>query len=39
VTHENELFGTWSGRLRTDDGVEIEIDKIEGFAEEARQEW
>ena len=22
----HQVFGTWSGRLRTDDGVEIEVD-------------
>jgi len=35
----HQVFGTWSGRLRTDDGIEIEIHDIQGFAEEARQEW
>ena len=35
----HQVFGTWSGRLRTDEGLELELDAIEGFAEEARQEW
>jgi len=35
----HQVFGTWSGRLRTDDGLELELDGLEGFAEEARQEW
>lgn len=35
----HQVFGTWSGRLRTDDGIEIEIHDIQGFAEEARQDW
>lgn len=35
----HQVFGTWSGRLRTDEGIEIEIHDIQGFAEEARQEW
>ena len=35
----HQVFGTWSGRLRTDDGIEIEMHDIQGFAEEARQEW
>jgi hypothetical protein len=34
----HQVFGTWSGRLRTDDGIEIEIHDNQGFAEEARQE-
>jgi hypothetical protein len=33
------VFGTWSGRLRTDDGLELELDGLQGFAEEARQRW
>jgi hypothetical protein len=35
----HQVFGTWSGRIRTDDGLELELDGIQGFAEEARQEW
>lgn len=35
----HQVFGTFSGRIRTDDGVELELDGIQGFAEEARQEW
>jgi Protein of unknown function (DUF2804) len=35
----HQVFGTWSGRLRTDDGLELELDGLQGFAEEARQEW
>ena len=35
----HQVFGTWSGRLRTDDGLELELAGIQGFAEEARQEW
>ncbi|MEY2426283.1 MAG: hypothetical protein QOI61_1855 [Actinomycetota bacterium] len=35
----HQVFGTWSGRVRTDDGVEVTLDKIQGFAEEARQRW
>lgn len=35
----HQVFGTWSGRLRTDDGLELEFDGLQGFAEEARQEW
>ncbi len=35
----HQVFGTWSGRLRTDDGLELALDGVQGFAEEARQEW
>jgi len=35
----HQVFGTWSGRLRTDDGLELALDGIQGFAEEARQRW
>jgi hypothetical protein len=35
----HQVFGTWSGRLRTDDGLELAFTGLQGFAEEARQEW
>jgi len=35
----HQVFGTWSGRLRTDDGLEVTFDDLQGFAEEARQRW
>lgn len=35
----HQVFGTFSGRVRTDDGTELALDGIQGFAEEARQEW
>jgi hypothetical protein len=35
----HQVFGRWAGRLRTDDGLEIEFDDLQGFAEEARQRW
>jgi hypothetical protein len=35
----HQVFGTWRGRLRTDDGVELRLADLQGFAEEARQEW
>jgi hypothetical protein len=38
-TEVHQLFGTWSGRLQTDDGLELAFDSIQGFAEEARQRW
>jgi len=38
-TETHQVFGTWSGRLRTDDGVTVELTDLQGFAEEARQRW
>ena len=35
----HQVFGRWSGRLRTDDGLELEFEGLQGFAEEARQDW
>lgn len=35
----HQVLGTWSGRLRTDDGLELTFDGLQGFAEEARQRW
>ncbi|MEI6701486.1 MAG: DUF2804 domain-containing protein, partial [Actinomycetota bacterium] len=35
----HQVFGTWSGVLVTDDGLELRLDGIQGFAEEARQRW
>jgi hypothetical protein len=35
----HQVFGTWSGTVRTDDGLELTFDGVQGFAEEARQHW
>lgn len=35
----HQVFGTWSGRLVTDDGLALEFTRLQGFAEEARQRW
>jgi hypothetical protein len=35
----HQVFGTWSGSVRTDDGVELAFTELQGFAEEARQNW
>jgi hypothetical protein len=35
----HQVFGTWSGRLVTDEGLEVAFDGLQGFAEEARQRW
>lgn len=35
----HQVFGTFRGWIRTDDDERIELDGIQGFAEEARQDW
>ena len=35
----HQVFGTWSGRLVTDDGLAVDVQGLQGFAEEARQRW
>ncbi len=35
----HQVFGTWAGTLRTDDGLALVVDGLQGFAEEARQRW
>jgi len=35
----HQCFGTWSGRVRGDDGVAADLQGIDGFAEEARNRW
>ena len=35
----HQVFGTWAGRLVTDDGLALEFTGLQGFAEEARQRW
>ena len=35
----HQVFGTWSGFVRTDDGLSLEFTGLQGFAEEARQSW
>ena len=35
----HQVFGTFAGTVRTDDGRTIELDGLQGFAEEARQRW
>lgn len=34
-----QVFGTFAGTVRTDDGRTISFDGVQGFAEEARQRW
>lgn len=38
-TEVHQVFGTWSGRLRSDDGLALEFTGLQGFAEESRQRW
>lgn len=38
-TETHQVFGTWSGDITTDDGLTLRFDAIQGFAEEARQNW
>lgn len=35
----HQVFGLWSGRLVSDDGLVLEFHDLQGFAEEARQRW
>jgi hypothetical protein len=35
----HQVFGTWAGRLGTDDGTALAFADLAGFAEEARQRW
>jgi len=35
----HQVFGTYSGRLVTDEGLALTFSSLQGFAEEARQRW
>lgn len=35
----HQVFGTWSGSVRTDDGRIVVFDGLQGFAEECRARW
>ncbi len=35
----HQVFGHWSGRLRTEEGDEVTFDGVPGWAEEARNRW
>lgn len=39
ISETHQVFGTWAGTLRTDDGLTLQFDGLQGFAEEARQRW
>jgi hypothetical protein len=38
-TEVHQIFGTWSGWLVSDEGQKLEVDQLQGFAEESRQRW
>lgn len=38
-TEVHQVFGTWSGTVVTDEGRELSVDGIVGFAEESRSRW
>ena len=38
-TEVHQVFGTWSGTVRAEDGREIRLEGAQGFAEEARNTW
>jgi hypothetical protein len=38
-TEVHQVFGTWSGTVVTDEGAELVLDGIVGFAEESRSRW
>ncbi len=39
ATEVHQVFGAWTGTVRTDDGAEHRLDGIAGFAEESRSRW
>jgi hypothetical protein len=38
-TETHQVFGSWSGWLRSDDGARLELAGLQGFAEESRSRW
>ncbi len=38
-TEVHQVFGTWSGTVRGEDGRELRLEAVQGFAEEARNKW
>jgi hypothetical protein len=39
ATETHQVFGRWSGRFVTDAGDVLELDGLQGFAEESRSRW
>jgi hypothetical protein len=38
-TETHQVFGRWRGSFVTDDGARLELDGLQGFAEESRSRW
>ena len=38
-TEVHQVFGHWEGTIRTDDGEELALDGLAGWAEESRSRW
>ncbi len=38
-TEVHQVFGTWSGTVCGEDGRQLRLDAVQGFAEEARNRW
>ena len=38
-TEVHQVFGTWTGTVVTDDGAELRVEDVLGFAEESRSRW
>ncbi len=38
-TEVHQVFGTWTGTVRDDQGAEVRVEGIQGFAEESRNRW
>lgn len=39
ATEVHQCFGEWSGVVVTDDGADVQVESVRGFAEEARMRW
>jgi hypothetical protein len=39
VTEVHQMFGAYSGRIVTETGEEIRVEKLRGFAEEHHARW
>ena len=38
-TSQDQVFGTFSGNVKLDDGSVLKIERLPGFAEEVRNRW
>lgn len=39
ATEVHQVFGAWTGHVTTDDGTQVRVEGIPGFAEESRSRW